>query len=581
MPLKNYIINIADIAIEAGLITLIIFMPLAYGCVEVWSQTAFELLTLSIFIIWILKNCISGRLTIYRSPLDIPIIIFFILAIASRFYSIYPHISKMSISRLMAYLILYYVIINNFTSFSKLKRLSLYIVSSAIIISIIGIIGYFNKKTISSLWPYAMFSTFTSTSHFVGYVGTIFPITLILFLEVNIIKKIYFIFSAVIITTAVLFCQDKGGWIQFISAIIFLMLLAKYSGILKRKGVILLLIFTLFIWAVSFYGFQPIIQRLAPLFTLHFKTSPEVTIWERWVYWQDTLKIIKTYPIFGTGIGTFSVIYPQFRNPVQNYFLNYAHQDFLQLASEMGLLGLGVFTWLLFSIFRIGVRLIKNNIPRYYKSLIVGSLSGGFGLLIHSFYDFNLHIPANAAIFTIIVAVIPVSFLLINRESNKKTIFWCNLELSPVLRLFIFLIAAFFILCLAISIIKPYLAYLHYEQGKILEDNFEWDSAIEEYNKAKELDPRDSSYYYALGNIYTARASFDFLDKDYAQLAINNYNRAIRLNPYSGDYYLAAGNLYNILGYRELVLENLNKAISLDPKNESYRLVLEEFLKSE
>lgn len=277
----------------------------------------------------------------------------------------------------------------------------------------------------------------------------------------------------------------------------------------------------------------------------------------------------------------FSFAYPQFRSPEVVSLLNYAHQDFLQLASEMGLVGLVIFGWIIFCLFKLGFNLIKNNIASYQKAQIIGSLSGVFGLLVYSLYDFNLHIPSNVIIFVILIAVAPISLHLINPESDIKDKFWVNLRLNLTLRVFIFLIATYFVSFMAISIIKPYLAYLHYEKGEVFEDNLKWDKAIEEYNKAKELDPKDSSYYYALGNIYTARTHFDFLDKDYVELAVNNYNRAIRLNPHQGDYYLVLGNLYSNLGYREFALENFNKAISLDPQNRSYHLILDSILKNE
>lgn len=568
MPIKNYIINITDIVIEVGLITLIIFMPLFYGSVEVWSQATFELCILFIFLIWILKVCGSGELTIYKNKLDLPILIFFILVIISRFTSIYPHLSQLALYRITAYLLLYFILVNNFITFSKLERLVLYIVTMGTIISFIGIIGYFNKNILLSLWPYASFSTFTTTSHFAGYIGIIFPLSLAMSPYSNMRKKTYFIFSSAVIATSVLFCQDRGGWVQFLSAVISLIIFINFSGFLKRKWLTLLFVLILVIWAVSFYGFQPIIKRLEPIFTLQFGSSPEATIWQRWIYWKDTLRMIKSHPFFGTGIGTFSIAYPLFRSPEVVNLVNYAHQDFLQLASEMGLVGLAVFAWILLAFFKLGLNIIKTKIASSRKMQIAGSLAGVFGLLVYSFYDFNLHIPSNAVAFIILFATVPA--FLISQDSVIKNKFQINLKLNFFSRIVIFLISIYFITFIAISIIKPHLAYLHYEKGQVFEEGLEWDKAIEEYNEAKRLDPTDSSYYYALGKIYTARAQFEFLDRDYIELAINNYNKAIRLNPQQGEYYLALGIFYNILGNKELASDNLNKALSLDPTNQYY-----------
>jgi tetratricopeptide (TPR) repeat protein len=234
----------------------------------------------------------------------------------------------------------------------------------------------------------------------------------------------------------------------------------------------------------------------------------------------------------------------------------------------MGLVGLAVFGWILLSFFKLGLQIIKNHITSCRKMQIAGSLAGVFGLLVYSFYDFNLHIPSNAVAFIILFATVPA--FLISHDPGIKNKFQINLKLNLFSRIVIFLIGIYFITFIASSIIKPHLAYLHYEKGQVFEEALDWDKAIEEYNKAKGLDPTDSSYYYALGKIYTARAQFEFLDQDYVELTINNYNKAIRLNPQQGEYYLALGIFYNILGNRELASDNLNKALSLDPTNQYY-----------
>ena len=576
MPVKDYLINAADIIIEMGVLFLLIFTPLAYGSVEVWSQTLLELAALFILSVWILKISIDGRIIIYRSPVDLPLAAFFALVIVSWLISIYPHISRMAVYRVTAYTLLYWVVVNSFVSRRKLKRLSLYLITLATAISLIGILGYFYKTAFSSLWQYASFSTFTTTSHFCGYIGTIFPLSLVLLLVARGYKKVYFFFSCAVIISAALLSQDKGGWVQFVSAIVFLMAAAAYGGVLKRRGAVVLFLGVLFAWAISVYGFPAIMRRLAPIFTFNFRTSAEATIWERWVYWQDTLKMIKYRPVFGTGIGTFSIAYPQFRSPQAANFINFAHQDFLQLASEMGLTGLAVFAWLLFSFFKSGFNTVKENIGSYRKALISGSLAGAFGLLVYSLYDFNLHIPGNAVLFVILIALVCALFRLIRIESGRENNFWLNLKLNQPLRLGILIIAGYVIALLAVSLTRPCLAYLHYEKGQFFEENFQWNKAINEYNKAKELDPRDALYYYALGNIYAARVPFDFLDKEYTELALTNYNKAIRLNPHQGDYYISLANLYNILGHKELALENKNKALSLDPNNMAYKELVRE-----
>ena len=50
-------------------------------------------------------------------------------------------------------------------------------------------------------------------------------------------------------------------------------------------------------------------------------------------------------PVLGWGLGTFPVVYPQFRSFSTNFFVNQAHNDYLQLLVEMGLLGFGTVSY--------------------------------------------------------------------------------------------------------------------------------------------------------------------------------------------------------------------------------------------
>ena len=54
---------------------------------------------------------------------------------------------------------------------------------------------------------------------------------------------------------------------------------------------------------------------------------------------RDEFRMFLKKPVLGWGLGTFPVVYPQFRTFYTNSFVNEAHNDYLQLLTEMGLLG--------------------------------------------------------------------------------------------------------------------------------------------------------------------------------------------------------------------------------------------------
>jgi O-antigen ligase len=104
-------------------------------------------------------------------------------------------------------------------------------------------------------------------------------------------------------------------------------------------------------------------------------------------------------PVLGWGMGSFPVVYPQFRSFYTNFFVNQAHDDYLQLLVEMGLLGFATMIWFVIIVYRRAFRKIANWTSDVSGATALACLLGCTGILVHSALDFNLQIPANAALF--------------------------------------------------------------------------------------------------------------------------------------------------------------------------------------
>ncbi|MGH9545345.1 MAG: O-antigen ligase family protein, partial [Terriglobales bacterium] len=72
---------------------------------------------------------------------------------------------------------------------------------------------------------------------------------------------------------------------------------------------------------------------------------------------------------------------------------------------ETGLLGFGLMLWFLVSVYRRGLPTSRRWEFTWDGALSLAALLGCTGILIHSFVDFNLQIPANAALFYVLCAL--------------------------------------------------------------------------------------------------------------------------------------------------------------------------------
>jgi O-antigen ligase len=114
---------------------------------------------------------------------------------------------------------------------------------------------------------------------------------------------------------------------------------------------------------------------------------------------KDSLRMFSQKPIWGWGLGTFPTVYPSFRSFYTNLFVNEAHNDYAQLLVETGLLGFALMLWFVISLYRHGLPTSRCWEFKWDGAVSLAALLGCTGILFHSFVDFNLQIPANAAMF--------------------------------------------------------------------------------------------------------------------------------------------------------------------------------------
>jgi O-antigen ligase len=121
--------------------------------------------------------------------------------------------------------------------------------------------------------------------------------------------------------------------------------------------------------------------------------------------WRGTVALIGEHPWLGTGFGTFPIAYTAVQNTFLDQFVNHAHNDYLEIASDLGIpaaVGLTVsLGWILMRAVR-AFRDASRNIDRFFALGCVGSI---VAILLHSLVDFNLYIPANALIFASILGL--------------------------------------------------------------------------------------------------------------------------------------------------------------------------------
>lgn len=119
--------------------------------------------------------------------------------------------------------------------------------------------------------------------------------------------------------------------------------------------------------------------------------------------YRNALNMIKQHPVIGVGVNTFSINYGKYKLPEKGDFVTgttfYAHNHFLQMGGEIGLLGLGVFLWFLFRIFKMSIRFYRNSKDRFINTVSLGTIFCLFAFLFNGLTETSLYYPKVSIIF--------------------------------------------------------------------------------------------------------------------------------------------------------------------------------------
>ena len=113
---------------------------------------------------------------------------------------------------------------------------------------------------------------------------------------------------------------------------------------------------------------------------------------QRMLYWKQTVDTIKQSPFVGVGLGNFSL-----------YRSRFAHNSFLQLWAESGVVVLIAFILVVIKRFKAGILKLKNK-DQYIKS--AGLIASCSAFLIHNIFDFSFSIPQVSLLFWILLSLL-------------------------------------------------------------------------------------------------------------------------------------------------------------------------------
>jgi O-antigen ligase/tetratricopeptide (TPR) repeat protein len=134
--------------------------------------------------------------------------------------------------------------------------------------------------------------------------------------------------------------------------------------------------------------------------------NPGNLLFLRYSAWKASVRMTRDFPLFGIGLGAWPELFPHYQSgPWWPQFMREAHNDYVQLMAETGLAGFGM----LAALFALAGRGVWSGFTRLsaVQAPMVAAMLGGIAAMgVHELVDFSFRIPANAALFTVLLALV-------------------------------------------------------------------------------------------------------------------------------------------------------------------------------
>jgi len=439
-------------------IIILFFAPLAFGTVELWSLAAVES-SVGILVLLILWYQNKGVLEPVRVPGSLPLLLlicwmliqiiplppWLVRTVSPGSYAVYQPVLqameeniwipvsvniKATVSeaiRIGSYALFYIATVQLSTNRNRLQKNIKIVVGLAVFIAFLAIIQrYSSPDHIYWFRPGPensgrLMGPWINRNQFAGFMVMLLPLLLGLFLyyRPSADKKESFrtrfvdalsspagnfqlvlAFGIILVLFAILLSLSRAGiLISMISFLLFYYILLRKKNV-RSWPLIVVFMVGVILFFLNFGG-EEMASRIDHSFTSEGRLS-----FNRIDTWSDTLEIVKTFWLTGAGFGTFVYIFPVFKTIPGNVIFDHAHNDYLELLTEGGIIGFSLAAWFVVSVVKHGWTMIGRRRDRYSILIGIGSLVGICSMLLFSITDFNMHNGADGLYFFFLCGVL-------------------------------------------------------------------------------------------------------------------------------------------------------------------------------
>jgi len=355
-------------------------------------------------------------------------------------------------------------------------------------------------------------------------------------------KVIFLFFVGITMALALLLSGSRGG-ILFLAGAMFLMSVLFFTKRGFRRYGIAAAGFCLISFAYGLHiGIDKTLERFEQTKGLDSRLFITKTI----------MPMLWDYPAVGVGWGNFRYLYPKYiKDHDRVSGCGYAHNDWIEAGTEVGLAG-GILIVIVFARYLVRmIRVWNRRKDHYALGIGCGVMAGLISLGFHSYFDFNMHIPANPLT---LAALLAIGYAAVHRQGRGHgEKFFYRVRRIPLTRVRRVVLASMVLAAFVVSVSitgRHFLAEAKCATEWNSTMNLNWKPYLSDIKEAIDYNPGNAEYHFKLAGYYmSARAEDEVLRNAYNEQAIASLERAVRLNPARGIYWYNLGKRYSFKSY--------------------------------
>jgi len=190
---------------------------------------------------------------------------------------------------------------------------------------------------------------------------------------------------------AVVFSLSRMGFVATLFGVLV-------AGVLRwRRRRFTLVVAALVVAGIVFLPTEQLISRFGFL-----QDQADLSSDDRVQIWKESLDLVRDYPLFGCGLGAYEPTFVKYQRVAPTLTVNFAHNDYLQVLGETGVVGLGLVLAAVLCLLKrmwSAMRRAERQEDKPARNLVIACAAATCAMGLHSVVDFNLYTPANALVF--------------------------------------------------------------------------------------------------------------------------------------------------------------------------------------